>query len=232
MKQQTVSSLFLSMIETIIFDMDGVIIDSEPLWEKAEIELINQHGKTYSNLYRKNIIGLNQKDSVSLLKKTFNLHASLEDIVEQRKEILIDLYKKELEVFPGINRLLEEVRSYGYKTGLASGSPGSVINFVLEKFGLQNYFSAVVSGDSATEGKPSPEIYLKTAEILSSRPKNCIAIEDSVNGVISVKNAGMFCIAVPHPDLDIKLYGSADIIYKNISEINISRAVAELSSGK
>ena len=220
------------MIDTIIFDMDGVIIDSEPLWEKAEIQLVKDHGKTYSDSYRNKIIGLNQKDSVNILKNTFNLNTSVEDILEQRKKILIDIYKKELKVFPGIFNILEETRSKGYKTGLASGSPESVINFVMDKFGLDDYFSAILSGDSANEGKPSPEIYLATAEMLRSRPENCIAIEDSVNGVLSVKNAGMYCIAVPHPELEIELYSSADFIYENISEVNITGVVERLNSGK
>lgn len=220
------------MIDTVIFDMDGVIIDSEPLWEKAEIQLIQKHGKTYTNSYRKKIIGLNQKDSVNLLINTFDLNASVKEIVEQRKNILIEIYNNELKVFPGIINLLEEVRTKGYKTGLATGSPESVINFVVEKFGLQDFFSVIVSGDSATEGKPSPEIYLTTAEKLGSTPENCIAIEDSVNGVLSVKNAGMYCIAVPHPELDIQLYRTADFIYENISRINIDRIVTSINYGK
>lgn len=220
------------MIDTVIFDMDGVIIDSEPLWEKAEIQLIQKHGKTYTNSYRKKIIGLNQKDSVNLLINTFDLNASVKEIVEQRKNILIEIYNNELKVFPGIINLLEEVRAKGYKTGLATGSPESVINFVVEKFGLQDFFSVIVSGDSATEGKPSPEIYLTTAEKLGSTPENCIAIEDSVNGVLSVKNAGMYCVAVPHPELDIQLYRTADFIYENISRINIDRIVTKLNYGK
>lgn len=218
------------MIDSIIFDMDGIIIDSEPLWEKAEVALIKKHGKNYNNSYRKNIIGLNQKDSVNLLKNTFHIDNSVNQIIEERKEILLDIYRKELRLFPGILKLLDEVKNLGLKTGLASGSPENVIQFVIEKFGLSNYFSEIVSGDSTSQGKPAPEIYSKTVKLLKTKPKNCIAIEDSVNGVLSVKNAGMFCIAVPHPELDRSRYSSADIIFESVSDIKIKPLIEKLNS--
>lgn len=218
------------MIDSIIFDMDGIIIDSEPLWEKAEIELIKNHGKNYNNKYRENIIGLNQKDSVKLLKHTFTLTGSIDQIIEQRKEILLEIYRKELKLLPGILKLLDEAKELGLKTGLASGSPENVIQFVIEKFNMENYFSAVVSGDTTENGKPAPDIYNKTAKLMETQSEKCIAIEDSVNGVLAVKNAGMYCVAVPHPDLNRSNYCSADIIFESVNDIKIEPLIRELNS--
>lgn len=213
------------MKKAVIFDMDGIIIDSEPLWEKAEIMLIGNKGINYDSSYRGKIVGLNQNDSIRLLKDTFNLKSSIESISEERIEILLDIYKKELTLVPGILDLLHEAKSYNLKMGLASGSPMKVIKFVLCKFNIENFFSVIVSADCTEKGKPSPEIYLKAAEILEINPKKCIAIEDSINGVKSVKNAGMFCIAVPHPDLDINKYEQADLIFQKVSQIDIKTVV-------
>ncbi len=223
MKQKTCFIPFLfTMKKAVIFDMDGIIIDSEPLWEKAEIMLINQKGITYSSSYREKIVGLNQNDSVKLLKKTFNLKSSIESIYEERINILLNIYKEKLTLVPGIHKLLEEVKSHNLTIGLASGSPMKVIEFVLDRFKIKHYFSAVVSADCTEKGKPAPDSYLKAASITKTRPPDCVGIEDSINGVKSVKNAGMFCIAVPHPDLDINKYEEADLIFQKVSEININ----------
>ncbi|MGH7885240.1 MAG: HAD family hydrolase, partial [Thermodesulfobacteriota bacterium] len=201
------------------------LIDSEPLWEKAEIKLINQEGISYSNSYREKIVGLNQRDSVTLLKNTFKLKSSIVAIIEQRINILLEIYEKELNLVPGILNLLEEISNQKLKIGLASGSPMKAIEFVLNRFNIKRYFSSVVSGESTRKGKPAPDIYLKAAKQLDIKPENCIAIEDSINGVLSVKNAGMFCIAVPHPDLDINKYKKADLIFYKISDIDIGKVI-------
>ena len=206
--------------------MDGVIIDSEPLWEKSESIMLKQKGfegnENYRKEYRKKIMGLNQKDSVKLLKETFGLDESPEEILHTRLGILLELYEKELELSDGIPEILQILSTEKHiTTALASGSPMKVLELVLRKFSLSDTFRIRVSGDCVENGKPHPDIYLETARRLGVNPGECVAIEDSINGIVSAKEAGMRCIAVPDPRIAKEDYPQADIFRKSISEIRL-----------
>ncbi len=206
--------------------MDGVIIDSEPLWEKSESIMLKRKGfsgnNSYRKEYRKKIMGLNQKDSVRLLKETFGLDESPDEILRTRLEILLELYAKELRLVDGIPEILKILDSEKHiKTAIASGSPMKVIEFVLRKFSLTDTFRIKVSGDCVEKGKPHPDIYLEAARRLGVNPGECVAIEDSINGIVSAKEAGMRCIAVPDPRIATEDYPQADIFRKNVSGIRL-----------
>ena len=208
------------MIKAVIFDMDGVMIDSEPLWEKTERILLARRDIEYSPTYRDQIVGLNQNDSGKLLINTFELEETVEDIISERVEILTAIYEEELEVVLDLIPLLDNLRDSKFKLAVASSSPLRVINFVLDMFSLQEYFPVVVSGECTENGKPHPDIYLHTAKRLEVEPSECVAIEDSINGVKSAKAAGMYCIAVPDKRLSQMEFQNADIIVPNLNRIN------------
>ena len=208
------------MIKAVIFDMDGVMIDSEPLWEKTERILLARRDIEYSPTYRDQIVGLNQNDSGKLLINTFELEETVEDIISERVEILTAIYEEELEVVLDLIPLLDNLRDSKFKLAVASSSPLRVINFVLDMFSLQEYFPVVVSGECTENGKPHPDIYLHTAKRLEVEPSKCVAIEDSIKGVKSAKAAGMYCIAVPDKRLSQMEFQNADIIVPNLNRIN------------
>lgn len=210
------------MIKAVIFDMDGVMIDSEPLWEKTERILLGRRDIDYSPSYRDQIVGLNQKDSGKLLVSTFELQETVEEIISERVEILTAIYEEELEVVPGLRPLLNELKNNNFLLAVASSSPLRVINFVLDMFSLHDYFSEVVSGECTENGKPHPDIYLHTADRLGVEPWECIAIEDSINGVKSAKAAGMFCIAVPDKRLSQEQFRTADLIINSLDKFSPS----------
>jgi HAD superfamily hydrolase (TIGR01509 family) len=203
----------------VIFDMDGVMIDSEPLWEKTERILLARRGIDYSPDYRDKIVGLNQRDSGRLLVDTFNLEETVEEMINERISILTSIYEKELEVIPALVPLLEQLGDEGYRLAVASSSPLRVVNFVLDMFSLHHHFLIVVSGESVGNGKPHPDIYLHTAERLGAAPGECVAIEDSINGLRSAKGAGMYCIAIPDKRLTAEQFGSADVILDSLDEL-------------
>lgn len=207
------------MIKAVIFDMDGVMIDSEPLWEKTERILLAKRNIDYSPEYRDMIVGLNQKDSGKLLKDTFSLGESVDEIISERVDILTAIYEKELELVSALSPLLETLRQRRYMLAVASSSPLRVINFVLDMFSLHAYFDAVVSGECTENGKPHPDIYLHTAERLGVNPSECVAIEDSINGVRSATGAGMYCIAVPDKRLSREPFESAHMILESLDEL-------------
>lgn len=208
------------MIKAVIFDMDGVMIDSEPLWEKTERILLKRRGIEYTADYRDQIVGLNQNDSGKLLVETFNLKDSVEEIIDERVVILTGIYEEELEVVKELIPLLNQLQDLDYKLAVASSSPLRVINFVLDMFSLHQYFPVVVSGECTDDGKPHPAIYLHTAKKLEIDPSECVAIEDSINGVKSAKAAGMHCIAVPDKRLTQDQFKIADLIVPSLNRIS------------
>jgi HAD superfamily hydrolase (TIGR01509 family) len=208
------------MIKAVIFDMDGVMIDSEPLWEKTERILLARRNIDYSPEYRDLIVGLNQRDSGKLLRDTFSLGETVDEIISERIEILTAIYEKELELVPALAPLLEALKPRGYLLAVASSSPLRVIDFVLDMFSLRPYFDAVVSGECTENGKPHPDIYLHTAERLGVRPQECVAIEDSINGVRSATSAGMYCIAVPDKRLSREAFEKAHMILETLDELD------------
>lgn len=209
------------MIKAVIFDMDGVMIDSEPLWEKTERILLARRSIDYSPEYRDLIVGLNQKDSGRLLRETFSLRETVDEIISERVDILTGIYEEELEVVASLTPLLYELRSSEYLLAIASSSPLRVINFVLDMFSLHQYFDAVVSGECTENGKPHPDIYLHTADRLGVNPSECVAIEDSINGVRSATSAGMYCIAIPDKRLSQGEFEKADLILESMDDLNI-----------
>ncbi|HEY7535338.1 MAG TPA: HAD family phosphatase, partial [Thermodesulfobacteriota bacterium] len=164
------------MIRAAIFDMDGVIINSEPIWEKTEKILLARRDLEYDPTYRDKIVGLNQKESGKLLKETFNLPETIQELLAERIGILLTLFEKELELVPGLLIILKELKESGFLLALASSSPIRVINFVLDKFSLHEFFSVVVSGEFIELGKPAPDIYLYTVEKLGVQPNECVVI--------------------------------------------------------
>jgi len=208
------------MIKAVIFDMDGVMIDSEPLWEKTEHILLARRDIKYTADYRDQIVGLNQNDSGKLLVDTFGLNEEVQAIIDERVEILTGIYKEELKVVTELIPLLDELRENQFKLAVASSSPMRVINFVLDMFSLHKYFPIVVSGECTDDGKPHPAIYLHTADRLEVEASECVAIEDSINGVKSAKAAGMVCIAVPDKRLSQEEFQNADLIVASLDRIS------------
>ena len=205
--------------QAVIFDMDGVLIDSEPLWEEAEIKLLKSEGVNYDPLFRDKVVGLNQTDSSKLIIREFGLSCSPERLIERRMEILLGIYEERLSMFEGAGEVIENLRGGGLKTALASSSPMRVISYVLEKFSLGPLFDAVVSGDCVKNGKPAPDIYLLAAEKIDIAPRFCAAVEDSPKGVKSAADAGMFCVTIPDPRLKAEEFGECGAVCGKITEI-------------
>ena len=208
------------MIKAVIFDMDGVMIDSEHLWEKTERILLARRDIEYTPTYRDQIVGLNQNDSGKLLVDTFNLKEDVQDIINERVEILTGIYEEELELVAELLPLLNQLQEHNFRLAVASSSPMRVIDLVLNMFSLHEHFPIIVSGECTEDGKPHPAIYLHTAQRLEVEPHECVAIEDSINGVKSAKAAGMYCIAVPDKRLSQEEFKNADLILPSLNRIS------------
>lgn len=185
-----------SKLEAVLFDMDGVIIDSEPLWSEAERKLLARRDLRYSPELKEILMGRGSRETAGLLIEYYHLTESVDDIVEERDQLVADLFKEFLQPIPQALDLIISVRDAGIKTALASSSPEHLIELAMEKLRITGLFDLILSGEHVERGKPAPDIYLKAATELGAAPGNCVVVEDAPSGVAAAKAAGMSCLAI------------------------------------
>lgn len=185
------------MIKAIIFDMDGVLINTESVLKQDEFRfLYNLTQNRWTKKDQKSIRGMSLEGVYSLLQQHFNLRLPKKNFLDKYNQLLNKIYQDRVQLNPGVLDILNVVREKKIKTALASSTSHKFIKVVLSRFNLDKYFKIVVSADDLNgQGKPDPGIFLETARRLDTEPKNCLVIEDSKNGIIAAKRAGMSCIA-------------------------------------
>ena len=185
-------------IDTIIFDMDGVLINSEPLWKAAEIKVFDTIGIDFIKVGGEKTVGLRIDEVVDYWFEKYPWkNKSKEQVVAEIMEEMIQGIKTSGEPLPGVIEILNFFHSKNYKIGLASSSYQVLIDTSLKKLGIAHFFQATLSAQHFEYGKPHPEVYIQTAIALGSIPEHCLVIEDSLNGVISGKAAKMNVVAIP-----------------------------------
>lgn len=209
-----------AMIEAIIFDMDGLMVNSEELWEETERLYFASKGHTYSSEFDGLLMGRKKEESAAIIKERLGLEDSIQAIIAERYDIIRKLCHERLELMPGFSALLESLVERQVPIALASSSPMDQIHFVLNRFDLHRHFSIIVSGDMVSRGKPAPDIYLMTAELLAKEPSVCLALEDTVNGARAAKAAGMICLAVPDMRQRGLDFSMADSKFASLTELD------------
>ena len=208
-------------MDAVIFDMDGVIVDSEIHWKTTEGFFLQSLIPTWSEQDQDRIIGLGVLDLYALLTNTYHLQKTKEQFLEIYQEMANEIYGQKVSLMEGFAALLNALSNKNIPIALASSSPTSWIDIMLDRFSLRDTFKVVVSADElAGQGKPSPAIYLLTAARLGVRPNRCIAIEDSKNGVLSAKNAEMFCIGFRNGFNEEQDLSRADMIIHHFAEFD------------
>lgn len=182
----------------LIYDMDGVLIDSEPLWRRAEIEIFAEVGLTLTEQDCLATQGLRIDEVVRhWLSSAGWTDRRLDDVARSIEHRVGELIREEGQLLPDVRPSIEAARSRRWRIGLASSSSIFLIESVLETFGLREVFEVTCSAENEPFGKPHPAVYLKTAQAMAIEPTRCVAIEDSLNGIISALAARMRCIAIP-----------------------------------
>lgn len=204
------------MIKTIIFDMDGVLFDTEKIYDEAWKIVLSEKSVENIDYIISGCRGLNADDSERFLDKTLKGNFSgkdcLRDLIYKFNEIIGE---RGIPIKPGVHELLSYLKKENYEIGLASSTRKSMVISHLKDAGILNYFDEIIAGDMVVKGKPDPEIYLTSCSKFNKAPNECIAIEDSVNGVTAALRAGMNAIMVPdivQPDkeLEKKLFRKFD----------------------
>lgn len=190
------------MISAVIFDMDGLLIDSEPLWRRAEVEVFARAGLFITEEECKATTGLRIDEVVRLRKaQCATWHTLTEaEAVEATLDRVVELLRAEAPAKAGALEAVDFVARRGARLALASSSPTRVIEAALARLGLAGRFEVVHSAEAEPYGKPHPGVYLATASRLGVAPTACLALEDSLNGLVAAKAARMRCVAVPEHD--------------------------------
>lgn len=209
------------MIKAVIFDMNGVIVDDEPVHEKAFQEILKNYGVDLTSAdYEKLCLGKTDRDGFIGVIRKFSLAENLlEELLEQKSKKYLELASGNAKPFPGVIDLIKRLNEK-YSLALASGAIRSEIDMTLELFEIEKYFPVVVSGEEVAVGKPNPEHYILTAQRLKLNPEECLVIEDSKSGVQAAKAAGMKCIAITTSHKRDEL-AFADRVVDNFSEITV-----------
>lgn len=185
-------------IEAVIFDMDGLLVDSEPYWKVAEKKVFGELGLELSDAMLRQVMGFRLSEVVRYWFR-FQPWPNPDFLLTEKRilETMIDQIASSATALPGVYDTLEICKSQGKKMALASSSAMELIEAVVDKLHIRKYFDVLWSANYEPFGKPHPGIFLTTAEKLRADPNHCLVLEDSINGVIAAKAARMLCLAVP-----------------------------------
>lgn len=210
------------MIQTAIFDMDGLLIDSEPLWFEAAVEIFRPIGIELTPERYIHSVGLRTKEFVEHWFQQYAIdRKKAPETVQAINDTVIEKIKQNGEPLPGVDTVLELLKQEGIKIGLATSSPSNLIDVVVDKLNIRSYFSAFSSAEFLEFGKPHPQVYLDCASALETRPVHCICFEDSFYGMIAAKSARMRCVVIPHADVRDQLrFRAADHVLHSLNEFS------------
>jgi len=211
----------ISDLKCVIFDMDGVIIDSEPLHKKAYFETFEFVGADVSEELYHTFTGSSTLNAFQKLVNHFNLDENPEDLVQEKRRRYVDYFENDpnLHLVEGVEEIIKYFYNKGYTLILASSSAMVNINRVFDRFDLQQYFKAKISGADLKASKPHPEIFEKAA-VLGDHPKeHCIVIEDSDNGIKAANDAGIFVFGYKNPLVDNQTLENADSVIEHFNEL-------------
>ncbi|EIC94581.1 haloacid dehalogenase-like hydrolase [Lachnoanaerobaculum saburreum F0468] len=183
-------------IKACIFDLDGTLVDSMWMWPEIDKEYLGRFGIEYDDNLKNEIDGISFHETAVYFKNKFGISDSIEKICKDWEDMAYDKYKNEVKEKRGCQKFLEQLKSKGIKMGIATSNKRSMVDVVLESLGMKNFFDVITTSDEVKKGKPAPDVYLTTANLLNVEPKHCLVFEDVVAGIIAGKSAGMKVCAV------------------------------------
>ncbi|MFZ1484343.1 MAG: HAD family phosphatase [Candidatus Saccharimonadales bacterium] len=198
-----------------LFDLDGLLINSEELYLKANRVYFSQFSFEFSEELHKQGTG---KKFSEWIKSVTDIEVDGDTILVERNKVYFEIAKTDLHLLPGAKNVLEYAKSHG-KTAMVTSSNQDYVDFVLEHTGIADYFELFITGDQVSKGKPNPEGYLTAAKELGVQPESCIVFEDAPNGVEAGKNAGMKVVAVPSPYVEgDPTFDTVDLLLESLDD--------------
>jgi HAD superfamily hydrolase (TIGR01509 family) len=208
------------VIEAVVFDMDGVLLQSEEVWDAVREEYVRERGGRYDAEVQRAMMGMSSTEWSRYLHDEAGVDEQPEEINAEVVRRMLAAYREQLPLLPGAVDAVRRVASQ-FPLGLASSSNRELIDLVLDQAGLAPYFAATVSSEEVARGKPAPDVYLEAARRLGVDPAHSAAVEDSHGGIRSAKAAGMRVLAIPNPSYppDDEALAQADVVLGSLSEL-------------
>jgi len=185
------------MLSAIIFDLDGVLADSEPWWSEIDAELLAEYGVTYRGEYHQNVVGVSYRLAVEFYKKAFGLSVATDEMMRRRGEIATEFFANRVGLFPNVKEVLKELRQMKLHLAVATSSISASARPFLDRHALTKFFEVIVTGEEVERGKPAPDIYLCAAQKLGIPADACLVVEDALPGIAAAKAARMRVAAIP-----------------------------------
>ncbi|MFW6370908.1 MAG: HAD family hydrolase [Bacteroidota bacterium] len=211
----------LPPFEAVIFDMDGVLVNSEPFYVEVEQTNFKKLGLVITEDEHKTYQGTATDRMWEIIKEKHGIAKTVEELVEMTNAVVTPYFAslEVIECMPGVEQLIKQLAKEKIPLALASSSYPEVIEIILQKTGLKSCFNVVVDSQMAGASKPEPDIFLLAAQKLQVPPGKCIVIEDSTNGIKAAKSAGMYCIAYAGPGSELQDQSQADAIISDFGEL-------------
>jgi len=206
-------------IEGIIFDLDGLMIDTEPMAQRAWDQVLQDHGQKLDHETFAKMIGLRLEDSSEVVREAFSLETSLSELANQEQIYMSEIMAEGIPCMLGLRRLVAELEQRNTPWAVATSSRKAYANQVLEQLDLREKCKAIAAGDEVERGKPAPDVYLLAADRLDIDPASCLALEDSVPGISSCAAAGMVTVAVPNGETSLMDFHEADFVFESLVEV-------------
>jgi HAD superfamily hydrolase (TIGR01509 family) len=208
------------VIEAVVFDLDGLLLDSEQLWDEVREELARERGGRWHERAQRDMMGMSSPEWSRYMHEVIGLPEPPEEISAEVVRRLEERYRERLPLLPGAREAVERIAAH-WPLGLASSSNRELIDLVLDQGDLARFFRVTVSSEEVELGKPAPDVYLEAARRLGVDPIRAVAVEDSHNGIRSAKAAGMRVVAIPNPHFppDEEAIAQADVVLDSLAEL-------------
>lgn len=207
--------------DAVIFDLDGVLADSESWWTKIDAKLLEEYGVAYRGEYHQNVLGVSYQLAVEFYKKVFDLSPPTEELMRRRGQIAVEFFANHIGIFPAAKTVLQQLRDMKLRLAVATSSVGASARPFLDRHELTTFLDVIVTGEEVERGKPFPDLYTLTSEKVEVPAEACLVVEDALSGVAAAKAARMRVAAIPDTRfVDPGQYKKhADFILGSLSEI-------------
>ena len=212
------------MIRAVVFDLDGVLVDSEQLWDQARREVAIEHGGHWRPDATAAMLGMSSVEWSEYMRDTLGVDLPPGQIVELVVSSLLEQYRRRLPLIPGAREAVQRI-GRRWPLALASSAGRPVIDTVLAVAGLQHEFQATVASEEVPRGKPAPDVYLEAVRRLGQPPADCAAVEDSANGIRSAAAAGLHVVAIPNRDYPppASVLAEAQLVIDSLADLTVER---------